>query len=108
MNSKAETKSSGRRSRKPVRVALGTTQTIRDVARLRVELDELLAVATSVELDGGTLDRVDTAFLQLLTAFQRDAVARGIAVRWQATTPELVRVTQLLGLTQALALQEKA
>lgn len=89
-------------------VAFGSAQTIRDVSALHKELDALLARAQRVELDGAELERVDTAFLQLLAAFRRDAKARGVAVEWRGAAPELRRVTALLGLSEALDFEHEA
>ncbi|HLU62745.1 MAG TPA: STAS domain-containing protein [Gammaproteobacteria bacterium] len=88
-------------------VTFGSAQTIRDVGALHDRLEALLESARRVELDGAELERVDTAFLQLLAAFRRDARERGIDVEWRAAAPELRRVTALLGLEDVLEFEQQ-
>lgn len=65
-------------------------------------LGALNAAATT--LDGRAVERVDTAALQLLTLFQREAAARGCAVSWLGASETLCDAAGVLGLTQALNL----
>jgi ABC-type transporter Mla MlaB component len=50
------------------------------------------------------VERVDTAALQLLVAFHRDAQARGRTVAWNGVSAPLRDAVERLGLTKTLAL----
>ncbi|PWK81079.1 STAS domain-containing protein [Fulvimonas soli] len=69
-------------------------------------LGELLGAldAPATALDGRAVERVDTAALQLLTLFRREAAARGRAVTWLGASETLRDAAVVLGLTQALDL----
>jgi ABC-type transporter Mla MlaB component len=68
--------------------------------RLTGFLDEPLPIT----LDITALQRIDTAGLQVLTAFIRDRAGHGRAVEWRGTAPFLTTAAQLLGLTSLLRL----
>jgi len=82
---------------------LESSFTLRDANDM---LFQLLAVdfGESVLVDGGTVERIDTAGLQMLIAFAKYHAARGKSLSWTAVSPELLRSSQLLGLTTALHL----
>jgi ABC-type transporter Mla MlaB component len=50
------------------------------------------------------LQRIDTAGLQVITAFVRERTGNGRMVEWQGTAPVLASAAQLLGLTSLLRL----
>jgi len=50
------------------------------------------------------VERVDTAALQLLAVFRREAAARGVAVRWAGASDVLRDGAARLGLAQTLEL----
>ncbi|HUH55186.1 MAG TPA: STAS domain-containing protein [Rhodanobacter sp.] len=56
----------------------------------------------AIVLDGGAVERVDTAALQLLVVFQRELDARQRAPSWQSASPVLTEAAEVLGLTQTL------
>jgi phospholipid transport system transporter-binding protein len=60
--------------------------------------------APSAQLDGGAVERVDTAALQLLVAYRRAAAARGQQPAWQAVSAVMREAAGVLGLQQALEL----
>jgi ABC-type transporter Mla MlaB component len=68
--------------------------------------DELLGMlsAGAVVLDGSQVERVDTAALQLLLLFRREAVARDCTVSWHGASGALGEAAALLGLAQTLEL----
>lgn len=70
---------------------------------LHRQLREALGAAQCT-LDGGAVERVDTAALQLLLAFRRDAQMRGQQASWAAVSAALREAANLLGLAQTLAL----
>jgi anti-anti-sigma regulatory factor len=70
-------------------------------------LFQLLAVDfgdSDVFVDGGGVERIDTAGLQMLIAFAKHHAARGKTLRWTAASTELLRSSQLLGVTEPLYL----
>lgn len=69
-------------------------------------LAELLGAldAPATHLDGRAVERVDTAALQLLTLFRREATARGRAVSWLGASSILCEAAGVLGLAKALDL----
>lgn len=56
------------------------------------------------QLDGTAVERVDTAALQLLLAFRREATARGCAPAWQGVSTVMREAADVLGLAQVLEL----
>lgn len=62
------------------------------------------ALAQPSTLDGAAVERIDSAALQLLYAFGRDAGARGNPPTWTGASTPLREAADLLGLTQILAL----
>jgi anti-anti-sigma regulatory factor len=64
---------------------------------------ELLA-HIPVALNAAKVERVDTAALQLLVAFHRDAVAHGMHPTWAGVSDVFRDAVALLGLTNALEL----
>ncbi|HXC60796.1 MAG TPA: STAS domain-containing protein [Steroidobacteraceae bacterium] len=83
---------------------LESTFTLRDANDM---LFQLLAVDfgdAEVLVDGGGVERIDTAGLQMLIAFARHHAARGKSLNWSAVSPELLRSSRLLGVTEALHL----
>jgi ABC-type transporter Mla MlaB component len=70
-----------------------------DVVRLKESLAALLDEPAAVTLDITALQRIDTAGLQVITAFVRERAGHGRAVEWQGTAPALTTAVRLLGLT---------
>jgi ABC-type transporter Mla MlaB component len=71
---------------------------------LKDSLASLLDEPLPVTLDITTLQRIDTAGLQVITAFVRERAGHGRTVEWQGTAPVLTTAAQLLGLTSLLGL----
>jgi ABC-type transporter Mla MlaB component len=57
-----------------------------------------------VVLDATHIERVDTAALQILCAFFRDAEVHGLVVQWQQPSPALQNAARLLNVSTYLAL----
>jgi ABC-type transporter Mla MlaB component len=77
---------------------------VSEAASLKEGLASLLDEPRPVTLDIHALQRIDTAGLQVITAFVRERASRGRAVEWQGTAPVLATAAQLLGLTSVLRL----
>ena len=67
-------------------------------------LQSALAARQPVVLDATQVERVDTAGLQILCAFVRDAVASGMAVQWQQPSLALRNAARLLNVSACLTL----
>jgi phospholipid transport system transporter-binding protein len=76
-------------------------------AALKAELLGALN-AGAIVLDGGQVERVDTAALQLLVVFRRELEARGGTLAWHGTSSALSEAAGLLGLAQLLNLPAAA
>lgn len=76
-------------------------------AALKAELLGALNAGVIV-LDGGPVERVDTAGLQMLVLFRRELEARGGTLRWHGTSDALNEAASLLGLAQLLDLPAAA
>jgi len=62
----------------------------------------------AIVLDGGAVERVDTAALQLLVVFQRELDARHRVPAWQSASPVLTEAAEVLGLTEILKMPAPA
>jgi anti-anti-sigma regulatory factor len=86
-----------------VEVALPADCRLTAMPALRGELLAALE-APQVALNVHAVEKLDTAALQLLSAFRRDAAARGCQVAWQGVGPVLRDAAALLGLGEVLDL----
>lgn len=77
---------------------------IAGAGRLREQLMKALSGKQPVILDGANVERVDTAALQVLTAFCHDAGAQNLEIQWKDPAQSLVNAARLLGLQQSLEL----
>jgi ABC-type transporter Mla MlaB component len=83
-------------------LALDEQCTIARAGEVRSRLVRLLEHAAPVTIDAGRVERVDTACLQLLTAFVRDRRSAGREVTWRAPTAAFLESVTLLGLGSLL------
>jgi ABC-type transporter Mla MlaB component len=88
----------------PTTFTLSAECMVSEAAALKEHLTPLLEEQLPVKLDVSALQRIDTAGLQVLTAFVRERTSHGREVEWQGTAPVLVTAAQLLGLTSLLKL----
>jgi len=58
-------------------------------------------------LDGESIERVDAAGLQLLTAFFNDAKSQGMTLHWHKPSDVLITASRLMGLSRVLDLEEE-
>jgi anti-anti-sigma regulatory factor len=82
----------------PPVVELGKCCGIRDGAQLKRQLLDLLGRAESVTIDPTAIERIDTAAIQLLFAFERDRLAAGREVTWRTPTAAFSQAVATLGL----------
>lgn len=78
--------------------------TMRDAAALQAALRQV-ADEAAVTLDAAAVERVDTAAMQVLTAFMRTRVRAGAGTEWRGLNQDFLQAAQLLGLTAQLGIQ---
>ena len=99
-------KNKGEAAKSEVRVGMPADFRMAEVTDMHRQLGTVLD-AKQIVLDGGAVDRVDTAALQLLVVFQREAQKRGSQVNWAGVSAPLHDAASQLGLAQVLALPAK-
>ena len=70
----------------------------------RLKLLDALSKAQTVSLLANKIERADTAALQMLCAFVKDAKTKGVSVKWSKPSKNLCSAVDLLGLSQVLEL----
>jgi anti-anti-sigma regulatory factor len=81
-------------------IALHDSLTIEHAVALHGELSRHLS-ARDIVLEAGQVRRIDTAGVQLLVAFVRQAQQRGAVVSWRSAPPVLHEAWRRLGLASA-------
>ncbi len=82
-------------------------QDISSVSAIHSELKELLS-NENIILDGKQVERIDGASLQLIYSFVEEARIKGIKVSWRSPSEVLRNNAKLLGLEEALQLDNAA
>ncbi len=95
-------------SARPAQVELAAECTLRDAAALQALLIGAVSGADHVILEGGAVERIDAAALQLLAAFARREQAAGRRLVWQSASDALRQSSAWLGLTDTLGLEVAA
>jgi ABC-type transporter Mla MlaB component len=85
-------------------LALTAECLVAGASTLEQSLASLLDEPQPITLDITALQRIDTAGLQVLTAFVRERASHGRTVEWRGTAPALTSAAHLLGLTSLLGL----
>lgn len=84
------------------RVALGAACTIHEIQALRAHMIEQAALPGPYEIDGGQVQQIDTAGVQLVVAFALDCLERGISYSWKGRSPALDEAVRVLGVAALL------
>ena len=84
-------------------VALPADFRLAELADVKAALIEAFD-APVVHIDGAGVERVDTAALQLLVVFRREAAVRGQSSAWQGVSAVMRDAAALLGVAQVLEL----
>jgi len=82
---------------RPARVVLGTSCTIQEASAVRAHLLAQAALPGPYEIDGGSVEMVDTAGVQLVVAFALDCLEKGQPYKWVGRSPTLIAAIELLG-----------
>ena len=85
-------------------VTLPSNSAVKDAAALKAALIKVVGLPVTVSLDVRSVERVDTATLQLLYAFVRDRAQRKLAVEWLGCPKALIESSRLLGVHTMLGL----
>lgn len=78
---------------------------LRDAVEYRQRLLDCVDVA-SVQIDVGAVQRIDTAFVQVLLAFARSRSEANQPIVWLRMNPIFAEAVRLLGLQSALAVPD--
>ncbi len=89
-------------------VTLASHCSVKDAAGLQTQLLQLLEEPAAVVIDAASVERVDTAIMQLLCAFVRDRAERNLGVDWGVVPQVLRDAARLLGVAPLLALPAEA
>lgn len=84
--------------------AVAAECTVADAGALKTGLAKLLDATGVVTLDIGSVQRIDTAGLQVIATFIRERESLGRQVEWRGTAPSMVAAAKLLGLGALLKL----
>jgi anti-anti-sigma regulatory factor len=107
----ARAKSRGRRTKantSPAGVfALSADCTVAASTALKSGLLEVLREPTPITLDIASVQRIDTAGVQLIAAFVRERESLGLQVEWRGTAPAFTSAARLLGVAAVLRLPEQ-
>jgi phospholipid transport system transporter-binding protein len=79
------------------RVVLPATCTIHEARALQAHLLEQLDRPGPCEIDGGAVQQVDTAGVQLVLAFALDCLERNLPYIWKSRSPALEEAIRVLG-----------
>ncbi|TAK73691.1 MAG: STAS domain-containing protein [Gammaproteobacteria bacterium] len=83
----------------------GTALKIDQIQSYYVTLKDFLTSSyQTITFEGGALEKVDTAPLQLLVCFMRAAQQQGLHCQWGSVSPTLLENARLLGLHKLLQL----
>jgi phospholipid transport system transporter-binding protein len=79
------------------RVVLGVSCTLHEAVALRTHLLEQAELPGPYVIEGGAVEQVDTAGVQLILAFALDCLERNIHYTWQSRSPALEDAIRVLG-----------
>jgi anti-anti-sigma regulatory factor len=85
-------------------MALGPSLTIQEASGLKQQLGGILSAGGAVHLDGAGVRSADTAGIQLLVAFSREAKMRNREIIWRGASEVLLQSAARLGLSALLGL----
>ena len=84
------------------KVVLGASCTIHEAPALRSHLIAQASHPGPYEIDGGAVQQIDTAGVQLVVAFALDCLERGVHYIWTSRSPQLEEAIRTLGVAALL------
>jgi len=91
-----------------VSIDCGARLSIERVDALHQEMEQALRDAKDIELKADEVQYCDTAGLQLVLALYRAVESAGHSVSWGGVSETVVETAAILGMKQALGLDEQA
>lgn len=88
-------------------IKLPVSCTLREASELKTLLLKSDS-ATTLILDAASVERVDTAGLQVITAFMRSRSVHGAGCEWRGLNQTVVQAAELLGLSRQLGIPAAA
>ena len=92
------------RSAKAPPIALGARLSIAEAVDLHKMFTKRIAQGAPIVIDGGRVEEIDTAILQLLASVWMTGASQGIECRWQSASEALRRIAKLIGVAELLNL----
>lgn len=83
---------------------LPSNMTIASVEALHETMEPLVLEHQDVVVKASEVERIDTAGLQLLLAFQQEITKHDLSVEWQEPSEALLEAATLIGLQKTLGL----
>lgn len=90
----------------PGTLLLDASLSIADVTTFQETLKFYIDASQDVTVNGSQVETIDTVSMQLLVAFFRKVVDAGCSIEWHSPAEPILRTAQLLGLTEALSLND--
>lgn len=87
-------------------IECGDVVDISRVSDLYQQLNEALEGDDGISFNAGAIERIDAAALQMFACFIQEIKKRSRHVHWTNPTEALLRSASLLGMKQALLLEE--
>ncbi|MCF6282936.1 MAG: STAS domain-containing protein [Candidatus Polarisedimenticolaceae bacterium] len=87
-------------------INLGSSLGIQEVAQVLAEIKTAFDLGSPVELNGGDVERVDGAGLQLLCMLIKTGGEQEVSVSWQSASETLIDGAKQLGLQDLLQMKE--
>jgi anti-anti-sigma factor len=85
-------------------ISCGEALTIANAANLHEQLQKALAKNSTIELEASTVEKVDTAGLQVIVALSRELEKSGGNIVWKNPSEKVVHAVSTLGLNPFLAM----
>jgi anti-anti-sigma regulatory factor len=92
------------RPAKAAPIELGARLSIAEAVDLHRMFTERVAQGAAIVIDGGKVEEVDTAILQLLASVWMTGAKQGVECRWQTASEALRRIAKLIGVAELLNL----
>jgi anti-anti-sigma regulatory factor len=92
------------RSAKAAPIELGARLSITEAVDLHKTFTERIAQGAPIVIDGGKVEEIDTAILQLLASVWMTGAKQGVECRWQTASEALRRIARLIGVAELLNL----
>jgi anti-anti-sigma factor len=103
---RASSRRAGQKKEKAVaELDLGKVLTISQVADWREKLVGVFDLREPIVINGGDIEKIDSAGLQLLVALMKEADATGAKIEWRAASELLKQNASQLGLDGVLHLE---